>query len=65
MLPRTPQNVKPTINRLLAQLCPEAQDRIFPHLRQVYMQLGDVILKPVRTWTMCIFPSTTSSPCSM
>jgi CRP-like cAMP-binding protein len=56
MLPRTPQNVKPTINRLLAQLCPEAQDRIFPHLRQVYMQLGDVIYEAGEDLDYVYFP---------
>ena len=56
MLSPESQTLIPSRNHLLAQLCPEAQERIFPHLKRVYMQLGDVIYEAGEELDYVYFP---------
>lgn len=50
------QSVSPASNHLLAQLSPQAQDRVFPHLRHVDLRLGDVIYEAGEEAGFVFFP---------
>lgn len=55
-MPPPSQSVAPTSNHLLSHLSAEAQDRIFPHLRRVDLQLGDVIYEAGEEADYVYFP---------
>jgi CRP-like cAMP-binding protein len=48
---------EPTANRLLAALPPEAQKRVFPHLKQVELPLGDVVYEAGQAVSHVYFPT--------
>lgn len=57
MSPRKIMPQEPTDNRLLAQLSPDAQQRIFPHLTPIELKLGDVIYESGQELDYVYFPT--------
>jgi len=57
MSPRETARSAPTQNHLLDHLTPDARERLFPHLKQVDMKLGDVIYEADEELDFVYFPT--------